>query len=281
MKNAIQCLLVLICLSLLLPMAFAQIEVKLEPTRQEFLVGESVTLKLTFVNHSDRAVTLCNGDDYRWLNFNIKQRGSTYPVNAKVLAKYPPLTLSAGSKRAYEVDVKPYFNLDNEGNYSVTATIILPGGKQTQTSNNSTFALRQGGVVKSFDISARGQRLKVSVKMLTVKGRACLFGQVSNPDTNGVLGACFLGHYLSFMKPCIMLDSAMNLHMLCQSTPEYFTYSIMNTYGKRSSYKLYRRSGGPVDLIGTGGGLRPVGLIPYTPEQRKKDATHSVSDRPF
>ncbi len=281
MKNAIQYLLILFCMQWILPNTLAQIEVKLEPTRQEFLVGESVTFKLTFVNYSDRAVTLCNSNDYRWLNFNIKQRGSTYPVNAKVLAKYPPLTLSPGSKRAYEVDVKPYYNLENEGNYSVTATIVLPGGKLTQTSNNSTFALRQGGVVKSFDVSVRGQRLKLSVKMLAVKGRSCLFGQVSNQDTHGVLGACFLGHYLSFMRPCIMLDRAMNVHVLCQSTPEFFTYSIMDTYGKRRSYKLYRRSGGPVDLISTGGGLRPVGLVPYTPEQRKKDAIHSVSDRPF
>lgn len=281
MKNAIRFLCLLLCMSILAPAALAQIEVKLEPTRQEFLVGESITMKLTFVNHTDRAVTLCNGSDYRWLNFSIKQRGSSYPVNAKALAKYPPLTLSPGSKRAYEVDVKPYYNLDNEGNYSVTATIVMPGGESTHTSNNSTFALRQGGTVKSFDVSARGQRLTVSVKMLTVKGRACLFGQVTNQDTHGVLGACFLGHYLSFMSPCIKLDSAMNLHLLCQSTPEYFTYSIMNTYGKRSSYRLYRRSGGPVDLIGTGSGLRPVGLVPYTPETRKKESIHSAADRPF
>ena len=82
------------------------------------------------------------------------------------------------------------------------------------------------------------------------------------------------------MEPRIVLDNAQNLHVLCQSTPEYFTYSIMNTKGGRSQYKLFRRSGGPVDLISTGKGIRTIGLVPYVKSKKGDDQYHSATDRP-
>lgn len=279
MKNLLN---ILFALLLLLTghQAFAQVDVRVEPVRREFLVGEPVALRITFVNHTDRTITLQNTEKTRWLNFSIQRRGQSAPLSAKATPKFPAVTLGPGNTQSFQVDLRPYYNFNHEGRYNVTATVVMDGGRSTRTSNTAYVTLTQGGTVQTFDIQARGQKLRVAVKLLNVDGDACLFGQVTDASSNAVLGACFLGKYLSFMKPCIKLDSAMNLHVLCQSTPEFFTYSVMNTYGARSSMTFYKRAGGPIDLISTGGGLRPIGLTPYTKKAAQDAQLHDASDRP-
>jgi hypothetical protein len=83
------------------------------------------------------------------------------------------------------------------------------------------------------------------------------------------------------MKPVVLLDRAQNLHMLCQSSPEFYTYSVMNTHGKRSSAQLYKRTGDLVDLISTGNGIMPVGLTPYVAPKPGSENVRKASERPF
>ena len=114
-----------------------------------------------------------------------------------------------------------------------------------------------------------------------VNGKECLFGQAVNKDTQQVIGACYLAEYLNFMKPSVLLDSAQNMHVLCQSSPKFFTYSVMDTHGKRSSAKLYQRTGGLVDLISTGKGIITVGLTPYVAPKPGSEKTRKASERTF
>ena len=87
--------------------------------------------------------------------------------------------------------------------------------------------------------------------------------------------------YLNFMKPSVLLDSAHNMHVLCQSSPDFYTYAVMDTHGKRSAVKLYKRTGDTVDLIGTGKGIFPIGVTPYTPPAPGMENVRKASDRPF
>ena len=89
-----------------------------------------------------------------------------------------------------------------------------------------------------------------------------------------------MAQYLSFMKPIVKLDRAQNLHLLCQSSPKYYTYAVMNTQGDRREYRLLVLSGGPVDMVSTGGGIRYIGLVPYTKPKGEKSHYHSASERP-
>ena len=65
-------------------------------------------------------------------------------------------------------------------------------------------------------------------------------------------------------------------------SPEFYTYSVMNTHGKRSSAKLYKRIGGqPVDLVSTGKGIITVGLFPYVAPKPGSEKIRKASERPF
>ncbi|MBR5522468.1 MAG: hypothetical protein IKV82_03270 [Akkermansia sp.] len=267
-------------LLLLAGQALAQVDVRLDPVRRDFLLGESVGLKITLVNHTDQTIKFTNSPGRSWLNFTVSSRDLGNSLTPKATPRYPDLVLSPGATRSYQVDIKPFYSLNRSGTYTVVATVRLPDMRTTYSSNRATFTLASGGSIKTFKTQARGQRLEMSVKILNVGGKDSLFGQVLNADSKVPIGACYLAQFLNFMEPRIVLDNAQNLHLLCQSTPEYFTYSIMNTKGGRSQYKLFRRSGGPVDLISTGKGIRTIGLVPYAPTKKGDEQYHSASDRP-
>lgn len=278
MKQILNLLLVLCCL---LGSAFAQMELRLEPVRHDYILGEHVALKLTIINRTDSTIKLSNQPQRPWLNFSVTKRGENSPVSAFASPRFPDLTITPGSTRAFQVDLKTFYRLDTSGSYGATATIRMPDGVTTCSSNRALFALASGGKVRSFNIRAGGKNLEVSVRLASIDGHDNLFGQVIDNDTKRVQGACFLGRYLNFMQPRIMLDAAQNLHILCQSTPDFYTYAVMNTKGERSHHQLYKRTGGAVDLISTGKGVTPVGVTPYVKPKASDQNVHKTSERPF
>ncbi len=260
--------------------AFGQLEVRLEPLRRDYILGEDVHIRVMVTNHTDAPAALVSTPGRSWLYLNVMRRGDVSPVAPTASPRYPNITIPPGSRKAFDIKLEPAFKLRMEGMYSVTATLRMPDMDTTYTSNSATFNVNSGGEVQSFRVQVRGQKLILSVRSLLVKNKNLLFGQVINADTHIVQGACFLGQYLNFMKPRVMLDSAQNLHLLCQSTPKFFTYSVMSTYGERREYKIMRQIGGPVDLVSTGKGIRCVGVAPYVKPKGDKANYHSASERP-
>ena len=262
------------------PTSYAQLEVFLEPVRKDYVLGENVKLKITIINHTDSSVALTNTPGRCWLHMDIRRNGDMSSVAQNSVPRYPNLTLSPGSRRSYEVELRPYYDLRHEGLHRAVATVRLPDMTTTYSSNAATFNLTNGGEVQSFRVQARGLRLQISLRSLMLDGKSTLFGQVTNADTRIVYGACYMGQYLSFMRPRVILDRAQNLHMLCQSTPKFFTYSVMDTYGRRREYKVMQQTGGIVDLVSTGGGIRCVGVAPYVKPKGEKSHYHSATERP-
>lgn len=278
MKQLLNLLLVLCCL---LSSALAQVELRLAPVRHDYILGEHASLKLTLINRTDGSVALTNRPGRPWLNFLVSKRGESCPVSPFATPRFPDLTLTPGSTRSFQVDLKTFYHLDVTGNYNAVAVIRMPDGQSTCSSNRTSFALIDGGKVRSFRVRAGGRDLEMFVRLASIDGHDTLFGQVADANSQRVLGACFLGRYSNFMKPRIMLDAAQNLHILCQSSLEFYTYSVMNTRGERAHYQLYRRAAGPVDLVSTGKGVRPIGLVPYVKPKPGDQNIHHTSDRPF
>ena len=280
MKNIYQIMLTLIC-ALLCSQAFAQIEVQLQPVRKDFIVGENVVLRLTVVNQTDASITLKNTPGRPWLNFIMTKRSEQGDVSPIAAARYPELVLTPGSTRSFEINLKGIYRLNTPGSYTVITTLRMPDGHTTYSSNRCLFSLTHGSKMREFNIQARGERIILSLRQARINDKDCLFGQAINKDTQQVINACYLAEYRNFIQPRILLDSAQNLHVLCQSNPDFFTYAVMNTHGTRSSAKLYKRAGGVVDLISTGKGIMPVGVIPYEAPKPGQEKIRNASERPL
>ncbi len=279
MKYIIKLIIVLSCLLTVMPAA-AQVELRLQPIRRDFIVGESVALKLTVVNHTDATISLTNIPGRPWLNFMVGHRGQDGPIAPVASPRFPDLKLTPGSTRAFQVELGEFYRLQTDGSYWCVATIRMPDGQTTYSSNRALFIMTNGGEVRAFNIQARGKRLRTSLRLARIDNQDSLFGQVRDADTKRIVGACYLGRYLNFMQPRVLLDAAQNMHVLCQSSAEFYTYSIMDTNGKCAQRKVYRRTGGPVDLISTGRGVQVVGLIPYVKPKPGEEGMRRVSERP-
>lgn len=280
MKHIIRLILTVFCM-LFVAEATAQVEVRLKADRREFLLGENVRLHVRIDNFTDSAVSFVNIPGRSWLHFTVTRGGESQPISPAVIPNFPKLVVPAGSSRTQVVDLRPYFTFNREGSYKVIATVRMPDMQTTYSSNRASFVLANGGTVRNFTVQSQGDRLNMSLKLLRVNDKDRLFGQVVDADTRIVLGACDMGQYLNFMKPRVILDSAQHMHVLCQSTPEYFTYSRMNNRGQRVDFKIMKRTGGPVDLVSTGNGIRPIGLTPYVrPSSTAEGVIRTTSDRP-
>ncbi len=260
--------------------AAAQIDVRLTPLRQEYLLGEGVALKLTLTNHTDRSIVLENQPGRPWLTFLVSERGSENPISPNVIPRFPKTTLTPGSKRSFQVDLRPYYHFNKANSYKAVASVRMPDQPTVYSSNRARFSLTFGGNINSYTVQAGGKTLQMCVKLMRVDGKDYLFGQVLDNDTRTALGACPVGPYLNFMRPRIMLDRAQNLHILCQSTPNLFSYCVMGTNGKRLEHRTLVRTSGPVDLVSLGGGIRLNGLTNYVPPKPEDEGIRSAAERP-
>ncbi|MDO4953726.1 MAG: hypothetical protein Q4E43_01135 [Akkermansia sp.] len=285
MNKLITLVLMLVAALLLQLPASAQVEVQLTPNRTDYVAGEGVGLSLTVTNHTDTTLDLKDVAGHSWLNIILTQRGMGGPVIPKDNSGFPPMSIGPGSQRTITVNLRDKYALDTPGAFRAIATILLPDGHTTYTSNRALFNITTGGTIRSFPIQSRGRRLEISARLVRTAKQEGIFGQVVDMDTKRAVGACYMGRYINFMQPRVLLDGAQNLHVLCQSTPEFFTYSVMNNRGQRLSYQVYRRVPGvPVDLMNTGKGFRPVGLTPYDPKaeaKKQREKLHSTSERPL
>lgn len=279
MKNIITLILALFCL-MLAGQAYAQVDVRVTPVRGQFLVGENVQLELKITNHTDIPLALDNTPERAWLHFTVTRSGNSQPLPPKVIPHFSKTVINPGSAKKIVINLRPFFHFTHDGVYRVVATVRMPDMQTTYSSNRAHFTLSNGGSVKTFAIQSGGKRLKMHVKMMRAGEKDCLFGQVVNADSGAVVGACFMGQFLNFMEPRIMMDRSQNLHVLCQSTPTYFTYSVMGKDGARKSYQVLTRTGGPVELVTTGKGIRAIGLVPATkPKTDGSTPSHTTSDR--
>lgn len=279
MKNIITLIVAIFCL-MLAGQASAQVDVRVTPVRGQFLVGENVQLELKISNNTDTVLVLDNTPDRPWLHFTVTRSGSSQPLPPKVVPVFSKTVINAGSAKKVVVNLRPFFHFNKDGVYRIVGTVRMPDMQTTYSSPRATFTLSNGGTVKTFDIQNRGRRLKMHVKMMRAGEKDCLFGQVVNADSGAVIGACYMGQYLNFMNPRIMMDRGQNLHVLCQSTPTYFTYSVMGADGARKSYQVFQRTGGPVELVTTGKGIRPIGLVPAKqPKPGSTDNYRPITDR--
>ena len=78
MKNIITIVLAVFCL-LLAGQAAAQVEVRIQPVRKEFLVGENVALQVKIENFTDRTVSFVNTTGRSWLHFTVAQYDTEFP----------------------------------------------------------------------------------------------------------------------------------------------------------------------------------------------------------
>lgn len=260
---------------------WAQLEVNLRPQRQDYMLGEDVHVELTLFNNSNSTLTLNRLPGRPWLSLSVSLMGESSALSPKAIANFPRVVLAPGQKMAYKINLNTIYDFRTEGNYRIAAIVRMPDMKTAFSSSNARFRIGSGSVHKKFITHVRGKRMEMRAKFWRLNNKNVIFGQVADADSGRVIGAAYMGQFLNFMEPKYLLDAQQNLHMLFQSTPEFYTYSILSTTGKCRLSKLYKRAPGlPVTLVSQGEGIKVLGVVPYTPSKDGADQFRKATDRP-
>src|ERR1700722_5275050 len=119
----------------------AQVAVDLKLDQDQFLPGETLPLSVHITNRSGQTIHLGNDG---WLTFYIKGNDGSM-VNKKM---DPPVKdsfdLNNGDVATKRLDLAPYFTLNRNGTYRVTATVHISEWNMDISSTPQSFDIIEG-----------------------------------------------------------------------------------------------------------------------------------------
>jgi hypothetical protein len=219
--------------------ARAQVAIEVTQDQDQFLHGEALRVAVRIINRSGQTLHL--GADEDWLTFAIESReGGVVSETGRVpvVGEFELESSRVGIKR---VDLQPYFSLPRPGRYAITATVKIKGWGVTVTSPPKSFDLIEGirlweqtfGLPKPTDATNNTPEVRKYILQQAnyLKSQLRLYLRVTDASGSKTYKVCQVGAMLSFSRPDMRVDRLSNLHLLYQSGPRAFTYSVFNPDG--------------------------------------------------
>ncbi len=243
-RAAVVCLL----LPVLATSVQAQVKVTVELGKNRFLPRESLLAKIKIVNFSGQ--TLVFGEDDHWLQFQIETEAGE---EITPIADPPPVkgrfTVESSIRATKEVDIAPYYALEQAGRYTLTTTVVIKQWGKQLTAKPVKFDVTNGTVLweQSFGLPLKKgdppgeprqirryvlqQAKHLKAMSLYVRVDDGLGGRVHR-----VLPVCAM---VSFNTPKAQVDPRGNLHVLCQTGGREYNYSVIDPDGKINARRHY------------------------------------------
>lgn len=266
--------------------AHAQVAVRLQMEKSNYLVGEPVSATLSITNHAGRQLVLSGDRVQSWLNFQLSVSGRAVPPARKI--NYKPVVIPAGRTVARRVVLSAGYALGRMGNYTCNASVKMPGPATNGfTSNRVHFTVASGRTVwlqRAGMPKAPGEIREYRLITFTDNRGLDLYAEVTSKNTGRRIATLPLGKILTFRKPTATLDGANNMHALYQVKPNIFAHTAISPNGRILSSSFHKRgaTGDPRLTTFANGSVHVAGGVPYKPEaeaaQRRK--IHNISERP-
>ncbi|MBT8037674.1 MAG: hypothetical protein KJO21_09030 [Verrucomicrobiae bacterium] len=269
-----------------LTQAHAQVAVRMQMNKSNYILNEPVSATVYITNHAGRELILKGNNQRAWLNFHLTASGRVIPTARSI--NYKAVVIPAGQTVARTISLSSTYSLGNMGNYVCTASVNMPGPTRNGfSSNRSRFTITNGRTAwlqRAGVPNAPGEIREYKLLTFSANRSMELFAQVSSANNGRNIATIPLGKILTFRKPTGTLDRVNNMHAIYQVKPNFFTHTCISPSGKIISIDHHKRGAtGDPRLITFGNGeVRVAGSIPYNPSaeaaQRKK--IHNISERP-
>jgi hypothetical protein len=263
--------------------ARAQVTVEVTQEQQQFLAGEALKVAVRITNLSGQELHLGAEDD--WLEFSVESRdGMVVPKigEAPVVGAF---TLESSKVAIKRVDLAPYFQLIQPGNYQVVATVRIREWNRDLVSPAKIFDVIQGMTLWEQDVgipkaneSPESQpeiRRYILQQANNSRGRIRLYLRITDAY-NKTLRVLPIGPMVSFGKPESQVDKLNNLHVLCQEGPNSYNYTVCNLQGDVITHQTYEYSNsrprlrpGDDGSISVSGGNRRVAANDVPPPKQE------------
>jgi hypothetical protein len=212
----------------------AQVSVEILLDQEQYLKDESLPVKVRITNRSGKALKL--GREADWVSFAIENRdGREVPRLSEVPVK-EEFSLQSSMVGTRRVDLTPHYDLNAEGQYTVTATVRIPEWNQELVTKPKKFEIVRGTPLWSQAIglpagnNAAPEVRKYILQQAHLK-RLTLYLRITD-DTEGTTHRLLpVGPLVSFSRPEPQVDKDSNLHLLFQTGARSFCYSMLSPKG--------------------------------------------------
>ncbi|MEI6676280.1 MAG: hypothetical protein WCO57_14005 [Verrucomicrobiota bacterium] len=269
-------------------LAPAQLASSLQLSKTQYLSGEAIIAVVSITNHAGRDIVFQGEGQRPWLDFAISnnQGAACTPTRP---GNFGSMKISAGQTLARQVNLSSLFQLADSGNYSITATIRMPGqrGRETATTNRALFTVSTGVPywTQKVGTGPGGTRIR-EFRILNFSGdqKSHLYAQVLEGRSGLPVRTFSLGEVLLLRKPSITVDKQQRLHVLFLATPTAWVHCQIDTDGKLVERSLHQRStqGDPFLTTATDGFVSVSNSLPYDPqaEAAVRAKIRKLSERP-
>ena len=213
--------------------AFAQVTAEITFEQEHFLRSESLPLRLRISNFSGQTLNFGEAD---WLSFTVQGReGNTLSRTGEIpLPK--PFTLESSKTVSLRMDLMPYFKISEPGHYSVTAKIRLPQIEREVLTDAKTFDIVSGVTLWEREVGLPGTTppvvRKFALQQATFLKEQRLYVRLTDRNEAKIFRVLPLGLLTSFSPPESAVDHSSQLHVLFQTGPHHFLYSVITPDGE-------------------------------------------------
>ncbi|HTL55028.1 MAG TPA: hypothetical protein VL361_05080 [Candidatus Limnocylindrales bacterium] len=229
--------------------ASAQVSVEVTLDQQQFLEGESLPAAVRVTNRSGQTLHL--GDEAEWLTFSVESKDGQVVSKLGEVPVAGEFTLDSSKVAIKRVNLAPYFTLTHRGRYAIVASVHVKDWAQDMTSPPKSFDIIEGakmweqevGVPQSSGSGAPEVRKYILQQANYIKGQLRLYLRVT--DAYGrAIRVLPIGPMVSFGHPePPQIDNLSNLHVLYQTGPFSFSYTVFNPDGELVTRQVYEFSG--------------------------------------
>lgn len=267
--------------------AHAQLATSLRLSKRNYLTGERVVAAVSITNHAGRELTFYGNGRMPWLQFIMKDRKGD-PVSPRGVANFGKMKIPAGATMTREVDLAEQFILSEQGNYSVTGVVRMPGSDSAVSSTNRELFTQSAGILywkQKVGLPGRAGQTR-EFRLLNFSGdkKEQIYAQIVDGSTGRNVRTFLLGDVLMMRKPVVTVDKNQKMHVMFLATPTMWVHCQIDTDGRLVDRKIHQRgdSGDPQLLTYGDGTVRVGNSIPYDPAAaaEAKAKVRKASDRP-
>ena len=225
----------LVLMAALISVAHAQVTAEIILEQEQFMRSESLPIRLRITNLSGQPLRL--GDQPDWLNFTIESREGTPLKKTGEVPLPKPFIIESSKTVSLRTDLMPHFNLSEPGHYSVKAKIKIPQLEKELTTTPKTFDVISGSRVWEREVGVPGttppEVRRFALQQTTSLKQLRLYVRVTDEKELTVFRVLPLGTLTSFSKPEAVVDGSSQLHVLFQTGPRSFLYSVITPDGEQ------------------------------------------------
>ena len=276
----------LLFLGLCLATARAQVDVRLTMARNNYVAGESVQATVTVTNRSGQDLVFQGSSRIGWLDLMVNT-GTGNPLSPVAMPAFGSVKIPLGQTMSRTVDLSQLYPLQTVGNYSVYASVRLPGQDRIGVaSNRLTFSVNSARTYWTQRIGLpgkSGQGREFRVLEFNSGSKTMIYAQVADTRTGSALRTHALGEVLMFRKPSVTLDNRQVMHVLYLMSPDMWGHVRVAADGQLLGRELHKRGNSDPVLYTSRDGIVEVGnSIPYDPkaEAEARGKVRKASDRP-